>query len=163
VAEVAVSQPATDDDRLCFALGAGTASAATSLFNQAAFSTIFSGKALSGSVTWNDANSEGFVTGNEISAWSFTVTNLFGTNTFSNGIAASADFTSAYDTGTSIAPPLVVAKYSSDHDQFNPASGVLNPIVFTGVSPVPEPQEWAMLLAGLGMVSLLARSRKLRR
>ena len=32
----------------------------------------------------------------------------------------------------------------------------------SAVTPVPEPGEWAMMLAGLGIVGLIARRRRLR-
>jgi hypothetical protein len=36
----------------------------------------------------------------------------------------------------------------------------LGPTLFVQVSPVPEPGEWAMMLAGLGVVSMIARRRR---
>jgi hypothetical protein len=36
----------------------------------------------------------------------------------------------------------------------------LGPTLFVQVSPIPEPGEWAMMMAGLGVVSMIARRRR---
>jgi PEP-CTERM motif len=59
------------------------------------------------------------------------------------------------------APPLTAGNYAFWVQELGPAA---TPYVFDlMITPVPEPQTWAMLLAGLGIAGVAARSRNLNR
>jgi hypothetical protein len=72
----------------------------------------------------------------------------------------SVDFASAYQNPSSPNPPSLSVVYAAGNlKTFSPPPDVLNPIVFTGVSPVLEPQNGALMGAGLAAVLGLRRWR----
>jgi PEP-CTERM motif len=55
--------------------------------------------------------------------------------------------------------PLTTAATTAYAGTFSYAAGVLTYEVAGGVTPIPEPETYAMLLAGLGMIGFMARRR----
>ena len=133
-------------------------------------SGFFSGQSFSGQVSFEDASFTG--SGIEYAAVSSLYISIFGGNfteantdlgttaevAMDGGIFAGASF---YATGVNAAFSMLPADFASSSVAFlaydtGLGSSGAGSVIY---APVPEPETWAMLLMGLGLVSLKFRTR----
>ena len=104
---------------------------------------------------------------NETGCWWWATTNTY-TDTFRNGETAGPVFgyaimngqTNRYGTFDYILGFNDIYGGDADYDDFVVGVKFTSAVVPPVVAPVPEPQTYAMLLAGLGLVGLSTRRRK---
>jgi hypothetical protein len=137
-----------------------SAASAPAGFTENFFSTPF----VDGSGVTRTASLSAFnivVSGGQISSWDIEATSPFTRVSYSGGKSyvkvfhssevifhdtTTGDFQTYYD----LATPYIIS----------PSGLVAGPGVWSSVSPVPEPESFAMLLAGLGLIGAVLRLRK---